>query len=78
MYDIQGQVCLSVAFFHRISRNAVVGWGDSFGAEFPFLCERSERMECFYDPGISPAFVVVLCSQQWLGMVLSVIKCYNS
>ena len=34
--------------YHRISQNAVVGWGDDSGAEFPFLCERSERTECFF------------------------------
>ena len=31
--------------YPRILRNAVVGLGDSFGAEFTFLRERGERME---------------------------------
>ena len=33
--------------YHRILQNAVGGWGDGSGAEFPFLCEQSERRECF-------------------------------
>ena len=33
--------------YHRIYIKAVVGWGDDSGAEFPFLCEQSERTECY-------------------------------
>jgi hypothetical protein len=33
--------------YHRFYINAVVGWGDDSGAEFTFLRQQSERMECY-------------------------------